>query len=143
MASSAWRWKVRPRSSEYPAKFNSKAAVETCWGWKPRFICKACCRPRRERNEAETRTKQRATCTTTRTSRKARWLWPSVAEAPRRGALGSVREARQAGAEPASPAAIIEPARANKKTRQSTVMLNCTGKSMGARIRLNGYYDEG
>src|SRR5262249_38396503 len=111
--------------------FNSKAAVETCRGRKPRFICKACWRLRKERNEAETGTKQSATCTMTSRSRKAKRP-RHVVEAPRKAGLGSVREARQAGAEPESPAATTEPASANKKTRQSTVRSKCTGKSMGA-----------
>src|SRR5437588_10130076 len=73
---------------------------------------------------------------TTSTSRKARRLRPQVVESPRSVAFGSVPEARQAGAEPHSPAATIEPAKANRKTRQSTVTFHCTGKSIGARQRL-------
>src|SRR5215471_2265362 len=136
MVSSVCLWKARPRSSEYPARLNSNAAVETRCGWKPRFICKACWRPRKERNEAETSTKQSATCTMTSRSRNAKRLRPQVADAPRSAAFGSVLEARQAGAEPKSKAAAIELAIANRKTRQSTVTFNCIGKSIGACKRL-------
>src|SRR5690242_2461355 len=136
MASNACRWKTRPCSSEYPARFNSNAAVEMCCGTKPRLIFKACWRPRKERKEAETSTKHSATCTMTSTSRSAKRLRPHMVESPRSAEFGSVLEARQAGAVPKSPAATIEPAKANRKTRQSRVTLNCTGKSMGACQRL-------
>src|SRR6267143_5383306 len=126
-AASARCWKALPRSSEYPAKPNSNAATETCRDSKPRLIFNACWSPRKERSEAETRTKHSATCTTTSMSRKASRLRPQVVELPLRTALGSALEACHPGAEPKSPAATSDPAKAKRKTRQSGLTSYCTG----------------
>src|SRR5260370_41157184 len=137
IAASARCWKARPRSSEYPAKPNSNAVVETRWGSKPRFICSACWSPRKESREADTSTKHSATCTTTSMSRQASRLRPQLVEPPLSTTLGSALEARQPGAEPKSPAATSGPAIANRNTRQAGLTSYCTGKSMGPRNRLS------
>src|SRR5260370_17935186 len=137
IAASARCWKARTRSSEYPAKPNSNAVVETRWGSKPRFICSACWSPRKESREADTSTKHSATCTTTSMSRKASRLRPQLVEPPLSTTLGSALEARQAGAEPKSPAATNDPSIANRNTRPSGVTADCEVKSTRTRKRLS------
>src|SRR5260370_14914669 len=139
IAASARCWKARRLSSEYPAKPNSNGVGETRWGSKPRFSCRACWSPRKESREADTSTKHSATCTTTSMSRKASRLRPQLVEPPLSTTLGSALEARQAGAEPKSPAATSDPAITNRNTRQSGLTSDFTGKSMGARKRLTAW----